>query len=51
MALYSEIKADEEKEEGDDVGCGENGFPKKPLGTMSPAFLGVVEHLPANGKK
>lgn len=39
---------------------GENGFPKKPSGMMSPAFLGVAEHLmndgiihpvPADGKK
>lgn len=46
----SSIKYGVNKEEGWDVWSNGVCIPKKPLRLMSPAFLEVAEHLPANGK-
>lgn len=50
MATCSAIKAVVKEQEGGDNGSDGVCLPKKSLHVLSPAFLGVAEPLPANGK-
>ena len=47
----STIRARVKKEEGEDTHSDSVCLPKKSLRAMSPAFLGVAEQLPDNGKQ
>lgn len=50
IALCSAVRGGG-KEEGEDTHSDSVCLPKKSLRAMSPAFLGVAEQLPANGKQ
>lgn len=50
VASCSVIKAGVKQEEGGGLGVIAFVFPRKHHTVMSPAFLGVAEHLPASGQ-